>query len=338
MNAAEKGASPGFCATAKRLGNILGTLLAVGLIAGFLSTAGGIALCLTPGPATQRQTVIIPKRSGSEEIGHILARAGQVNHAWQFTLPARLLAHGRLRAGEYELAPHMTVIDLIAKLQSGETVVHKLSVPEGLTSAEIVSLLQAAPVLTGEVKGIPPEGSLLPETYFYSYGDMREDILKRMRQHADAELRALWDKRAVDLPLASPEQARVLASIVEKETGVAAERPRIAGVFLNRLKRGIKLQSDPTVIYALTKGKKPLGRPLTHDDLATTSPYNTYEIAALPPGPIANPGRAALEAVMHPEINDYLYFVADGSGGHVFARTLEEHNANVARWRKLHEK
>ncbi len=318
-----------------RMLNLIGNFIALALFLGVLLAAAGVAMVAIPGPATEKKTVIIPKNSGSQQIGRILAENGIVHHALQFALPAHFVAHGRLRAGEYEIAPQITVLDLIARLQSGETVAHKISIPEGLTSAEIVALLQADSILTGEIKEIPAEGVLLPETYHYSYGDAREVMIARMRKLAETTFDVLWSQRAPDLPFTTPQQARILASIVEKETGKADERPRVAGVFVNRIKQGIKLQSDPTVIYAMTGGKAPLGRSLTHEDLSTASPYNTYENAGLPPAPIANPGRAALEAVLHPEKNDFIYFVADGTGGHAFAKTLDEHNANVARWRKI---
>jgi UPF0755 protein len=204
-----------------------------------------------------------------------------------------------------------------------------------LSSAEIIALLESAEGLTGEIGDIPPEGTLLPETYHFSYGDARADIVARMKAGVSEAIEALWPKRRADLPLKSPEEAIVLASIVEKETGVAEERPMVAGVFVNRLERGMPLQSDPTVIYALTMGKAPLGRKLAKPDLEADSPFNTYRYKGLPPAPIANPGRAALEAVANPSRTDELYFVADGTGGHVFSSTLEEHNQNVARWRRI---
>ncbi len=318
-----------------RLFNFLGNLIALALLLSVLVSAAGVAMIAIPGPATEKKTVIIPKNSGTREIGRILAENGIVHHALQFALPAHFLAPGKLRAGEYEFAPQLTVMNLIEKFQNGETVTHKISIPEGLTSAEIVTMLQAEPILIGDIKEIPAEGMLLPETYHYNYGDTRADMIARMAKLGETTLGALWLQRAPDLPFNSLQQARIMASIVEKETGKADERPRVAGVFINRLRQGIKLQSDPTVIYALTEGKAPLGRPLTHADLSTASPYNTYENFGLPPAPIANPGRAALEAVLHPEKNDFIYFVADGTGGHAFAKTLDEHNANVARWRKI---
>lgn len=318
-------------------GSIVGAFILIVILAGFLACAAGVAMLVVPGPAMTAKTIVIPQRSGGREIGKILAENGIVYDRWQFALPARLLAHGKLRPGEYEFAPQLTILDILALLQSGNTIVHKISIPEGLTAVEIAGLLKAEAALAGAIKDIPQEGSLLPETYHFSRNDARADMIARMQKLAAAALAEFWQKRAPGLPFATPEEARVLASIVEKETARPEERPRIAGVFINRLRQGIKLQSDPTTIYALTNGKSALNRPLTYADLAVASPYNTYAVAGLPPAPIANPGRAALQAVLNPEKHDYLYFVADGSGGHVFAKTLDEHNANVARWRKLQE-
>jgi UPF0755 protein len=318
-----------------KLCNTIGNLIAIGLLGGIAASIGVVAMLVVPGPATTTKKIIIPKHSGSPEIGKILAANGIVYNEWQFALPARFMAHGHLHPGEYDVPPQLSVLDLITRFQAGETVVHKLSIPEGLTSAEIVAMLQNDPILTGTIKATPDEGSLLPETFHYNYGDSREEMLERMHKLAETTATALWQQRAPDLPFTTLQQARILASIVEKETGKATERPRVAGVFINRLQQGIKLQSDPTVIYAITNGKAPLGRSLTHEDMSTASPYNTYVNVGLPPAPIANPGRAALEAVLHPEKHDFIYFVADGTGGHVFAKTLDEHNNNVAKWRKL---
>jgi UPF0755 protein len=200
----------------------------------------------------------------------------------------------------------------------------------------VVAILNKAYGLIGPVTAIPPEGSLLPETYRYSYGDTRAEMIKRMSRAMDDELDTLWKGRDEGLPFHSPDEAVILASLVEKETAVPAERSRIAAVFLNRLKKGMRLQSDPTVVYAITQSG-PLGRGLTRQDLDIASPYNTYQVAGLPPGPIANPGKEALYAVMHPLKTQDLYFVADGTGGHTFATTLEEHNANVRKWRKIRD-
>jgi UPF0755 protein len=223
---------------------------------------------------------------------------------------------------------------VLSLLREGRTVVRHLTIPEGLTTVEILALLDDAPGLSGD-RSPPAEGTLLPETYNYSWGDSRAGMMARMQKAMAETLAKLWASRAAGLPLATPEAAVTLASLVEKETALAAERPRVAGVFVNRLRLGMRLQSDPTVVYALTAGKGPLGRELTRADLEVPSPYNTYRIDGLPPGPIANPGRAAIAAALQPLASRELYFVADGSGGHAFASTLEEHNRNVTRWRKL---
>ncbi len=228
--------------------------------------------------------------------------------------------------------------DTLELMVSGKTVARRLTLPEGLTSFEVVALVQKAEGLEGEVQAVPPEGTLLPETYHYARGETRAEVVARMGRALDQVLDELWPERAPGLPISSPEQAVVLASIVEKETAVADERPLVASVFVNRLKKGMRLQSDPTVVYGLTGGKGPLGRALTRKDLQTPSPYNTYLADGLPPGPIANPGRASIEAVLNPAKTEYLYFVADGDGGHRFAKTLAEHNRNVAQWRKRQRK
>jgi UPF0755 protein len=214
----------------------------------------------------------------------------------------------------------------------------RVTIAEGLSNREIVAVLEATPALAGplpEATTLGAQGQLLPETYFFALGDQRSEILNRMRQAMSATIEELWPSRDEGLPFASPQEAVVLASIVEKETGLDSERPRIAAVFINRLRKGMPLQSDPTVIFALTKGLEPLGRALTTADLRAESEFNTYVVAGLPPAPISNPGRAALEAVLHPATTEELYFVADGTGGHVFARTLAEHAKNVAAWRKI---
>jgi UPF0755 protein len=225
--------------------------------------------------------------------------------------------------------------EAVALLTSGKTIVHRLTLPEGVMSAEAAALIAAAEPLVGEIGTIPPEGSLLPETYHFSRGDTRSDLIARMQAAQDEVLAELWPTRSDDLPFDTRREAVILASIVEKETGVAEERPLVASVFINRLRKEMRLQSDPTVVYGLTDGEGPLGRALTRADLEIATPYNTYLIDGLPPGPIANPGRASLAAVLSPAESEYLYFVADGSGGHAFAKTLTQHNRNVANWRKI---
>ena len=289
-----------------------------------------------PGPLAADTVVEIPAGSGVKAIAEALETRGVVDSALLFETLVRLRGESTaLRAGEYVMPAGISHDDAAALLVAGKTLVRRITVPEGLTAAEVVALVEAGEGLVGTLAETPAEGSLMPETYHYAKGEPRAAVVARMQDLARETLERLWPKRAEDLPFADPGEAVVLASIVEKETGVAGERARIAGVFVNRLRRGMRLQSDPTVIYALTAGGGPLGRPLLRRDLKVDSPYNTYLHAGLPPGPIANPGRAALEAVLHPLETDELYFVADGSGGHVFARTLEEHNRNAARWRRL---
>jgi UPF0755 protein len=289
-----------------------------------------------PGPLTAARTLVIPTGTGVSGIARLLAGRGVIRDPVTFTVLARLSGHGRtLKAGEYEFPAAVSEAGAFAIISSGRTVRHTLTIPEGLTSPEIIALVRAAPALTGDPGPAPPEGSLLPETYAYSYGETRREMIERMERGMKRLVAQLWRERQKDLPLATPEQAVTLASIVEKETALPQERPLIAGVYLNRLRRGMKLQADPTVVFALEHGgADKLGRPLTHADLSAGSPYNTYIVKGLPPGPIANPGRASLVAAMQPQATEDLYFVADGSGGHRFARTLSEQERNIARQRR----
>ena len=296
----------------------------------------GLAASKSDGPLNGYARLVIPRGASLTQAASQLRQAGVIRHQGLFVIAARLEGV-TIKAGEFEFSNHMSAFDVMRWLADGKTVVRRVTVPEGLTSRDVVRLLESAPGFAGTISGQVAEGSLLPDTYHYSYGDMRTEIVQRMTQSMSQLLDELWLQRAPGLPIDTPQEALILASIVEKETGVAEERPRIAAVFLNRLKKGMRLQSDPTVAYALSHdaGNGSAKAPLTRNDLQFDHPYNTYRHDGLPPGPIANPGRAALEAVLNPLQTDEYYFVADGSGGHAFARSLAEHNRNVARWRAI---
>ena len=305
------------------------------LIAG-AAVLGGMFRLDRPGPLQADTTVIVERGASLPTIAESLYSGGVIDDATLFRLAARLFRVSRsLKAGEYAFPARVSMGGVIDILVSGETVIRQFTVPEGLTSAEVANLLTGVDGLVGELDGIPAEGSLLPETYNYAWADARPEVVARMQRAMTDALEELWPARAEGLPFDTPAEAVILASIVEKETGVAEERALVAGVFVNRLNIGMRLQSDPTVVYALTGGSGPLDRALRSRDLRVDNPYNTYGNHGLPPGPIANPGRAALEAVLNPAETDYLYFVADGTGGHAFAKTLAEHNKNVAKWRRI---
>ncbi len=290
----------------------------------------------SPGPLREAKIVVLEEGLGAWAIADRLAEEGVVYDANVFAVGTWLEGRDKsLKAGEYEFEALASPRDVLAALTTGGTLIRRLTVPEGLTSAQVIERLAAAEGLTGEIEAIPPTGSLLPETYHYSHGVARAALVQQMEEGMKAALEELWPARDPDILIETPEEALVLASIVEKETSVAEERALVAGVFMNRLRKKMRLQSDPTVIYAVTDGTMKLGRRLTRADLKTESPYNTYIHKGLPPKPIANPGRDAIAAVLNPAKTDALFFVADGSGGHAFAETLEEHNRNVARWRKI---
>lgn len=288
------------------------------------------------GPLKSSTSLIVPKGAGVQEIANLLRDKGVIDNPHLFVLGARYTEMARrMRAGEFAFAPNISMKATAEHLVSGELVKRRLTIPEGLLTREIVSIVQDADGLAGYVEAPGIDGIFLPETYFFSYGDSRESVLTRMKSAMDEALAKAWAARNSRIAIKSARQALILASIIEKETGVAAERARVSSVFHNRLRRGMRLQSDPTVAYAVTGGGVSLGRPLTRADLEADSPFNTYRSKGLPPGPIANPGRAALMAAVTPLDTKEYYFVADGKGGHVFAKTLREHNRNVARWRRL---
>lgn len=295
-----------------------------------------------PGPVQEPTLFVVERGMGASNISYALHQQQLIENPYIFRIGVTVVGdHTKLKAGEYEIQPGMSARDIGHMMAEGKVVERRVTIREGLTSYEIVQLLNDVENLKGEITTPPEEGTLLPQTYDYRLDEDRAEIITRLEDAMTKTIDELWEGRAANLPFDTKEEALTLASIVEKETGVAEERKRVAGVFVNRLRQGIALQTDPTVIYAITKGKHkndgkgPLGRRLLRKDLEFDSPYNTYKYPGLPPGPIANPGRASIEAVLNPEKHDYIYFVADGTGGHMFAKTLAEHNDNVAKWRKI---
>jgi UPF0755 protein len=289
-----------------------------------------------PGPLATDKVVIIPKESGLGEIATLLEREGVISHPWAFRIGA--MTSGlwtRLKAGEYVFKANISQREVLEVIEQGKAVLHSVTIPEGLTSQQIVARLMENDILTGEVTQIPREGSLLPDTHKFQRGTSRQDLLTRMAQEQRRVLNEIWARRSAEIPIRTPQELVILASIVEKETGRADERPRVAGVFINRINRKMKLQSDPTIVYGIVGGKGTLGRGILRSEIQQATPYNTYVIDGLPPGPIANPGRAAMQAVANPSRTKDVFFVADGTGGHAFAETLDQHNRNVVRWRQI---
>lgn len=327
----------------QRLLGLFVTLFTLGL----LLTGGvifwGVYEFKQPGPLSAPLEFEISPGEGLRGVAADLEEKGAVNHALVFMAGATLQGKaGQIKAGEYEIATALSPASILDKLVRGDVIRRQFTVREGLTSYEVVEIVRGVPDLAGDVTSLPPEGTLLPETYSYRKAESREAKIREMQDAMVKTLAELCPAQPCwPAPLTSLKDVVTLASIVEKETGVPEERARVAGVFLNRLKKGIPLQTDPSVIYAITGGKNkndgqgPLGRRLLSKDLEIDSPYNTYKYAGLPPGPIANPGKDSLAAVLHPEAHEFIYFVADGSGGHIFAKTLAEHNKNVAAWRKI---
>ncbi len=326
-----------------RLALILG-----GIFLGFVILAGAVAGGLfyyattqfeEPGPAAlsgaETTTFDVPLGQGVVQIAERLESEGLIRDALIFRLGVVWhRSENKLRAGEYAIPAGASMIQILEILREGKVLLYKLTIPEGLTSAQVVRLIGSDENLEGNVGDVPSEGSLLPETYFFPRGTTRLDLVDRMKRSHQSVLIELWSSRAEGLPISTPDEAVILASIVEKETGIAEERPRVASVFINRLKKSMRLASDPTIIYGLTGGE-PLGRGIRQSELKKVTPYNTYEIDGLLPTPIANPGRDALAAVLNPPDTKDLYFVADGTGGHVFASSYREHQRNVASWRRI---
>jgi peptidoglycan lytic transglycosylase G len=290
-----------------------------------------------PGPLQEDKVVNIPSRAGMTDIADILQREGVIdNNRWAFIGSVfALKARSDLKPGEYLFQKNASLRDVIGTIVEGKVVQHAVTIPEGLTSEQIVARLSENDIFSGSVRELPREGTLLPETYKFPRGTPREQVISRMQQAQKRVIAEIWDRRTPDLPIKTPEQLVTLASIVEKETGKADERSRVAAVFVNRLRQKIKLQSDPTIIYGLVGGKGTLGRPIRRSEILQPSPYNTYVIEGLPPGPIANPGRASLEATANPARTRDLFFVADGTGGHAFSDTYDQHQKNVAKLRTL---
>ena len=294
---------------------------------------------VSEGILKERKEVLIPKGASLKQVALLLKKEGVISSPSIFLIGVRASGNaGQIKAGEYSFPAHSSPKMVMTILVSGETYIRRLVIPDGLTSEQIVELLDKAKGLKGVVTSIPLNGTLLPDTYHYSWGDTKEGLLLRMQRAMDRTLASLWEKRDKSVPLSDPKEAVILASIVEKEAGHHKEMPLIASAFINRLNKGMKLQSDPTALYAVTDGKYNLKRSLTYQDLKVKSPYNTYVITGLPRGAIANPGRKSLSAVLNPAKTNYIYFVADGTGGHSFAATYQEHQKNVAAWRVIQKK
>jgi UPF0755 protein len=319
------------------LSGLLTFVLAIGLL-GVSVLVWSVIESRKPGPLAEDKIVVLEREDDSGTIGDQLEHAGVVESALWFSAMTMLDgSRSSLKRGEYAFKAGVSLRQVEAQLIAHKVVQHKLTIPEGLTSDQVVERLRADDVLVGDVKEPPREGSLLPDTYLFERGDTRQAELTRMAKAQAKLVDEIWAKRAPDLPIRSPGELVTLASIVEKETGKSDERPRVAGVFVNRLQKHMRLQSDPTIVYGLVFGKGTLGHSITKAELDQSTPYNTYNIDGLPPGPICNPGKAALEAAANPMRTKELYFVADGTGGHAFAETLDQHLKNVAHWRQIEQ-
>jgi UPF0755 protein len=310
----------------------------------FLGIAAAIAYSFgkhkfeAQGPLDREKIVNIPRGLGLREIADLLARENVIDQPWVFIGGVLVLkAREDLKYGEYRFAKQITLREAIETIVEGKVVQHAFTIPEGLTSEQIVARLAEVDFLAGNIREIPKEGTLLPDTYNFPRGATREQAIQRMQQAHARVLKEVWERRSADVPARTPEALVTLASIVEKETGRPDERSRVAAVFVNRIRQKMKLQSDPTIIYGLVGGKGTLGRPIMRSEIEQPTPYNTYVIEGLPPGPIANPGRASLEATANPARTKELFFVADGSGGHAFAENLQQHQQNVGKLRQFEQ-
>jgi UPF0755 protein len=315
-------------------------------LGGLITLALGLAIAaysyvnyryeVTPNPdATQTVTFDIPRGSGLSSIANRLEAEGLINNATIFKLVTQMRGNeANFKAGEFALTPGSSMAQIYEDLANGRAILYPVTAPEGTTSVQIVRILDTIDTLVDDNPSVPPEGTLLPETYLTPRGLTQSAALEKMARAQTALLDEIWDQRAPDLPIKTREEAIILASIVEKETGIGMERDKVAGVFINRLRRGMRLQSDPTIIYGITGGD-PLGRRIRQSEINRVTDWNTYQIPALPRTPICNPGEAAIRAVLNPAETDALFFVADGTGGHAFARTLQEHDRNVAKWRQI---
>jgi UPF0755 protein len=325
----------------RRSGGFLGKLSAFFTLLVFIAILGGAGIMYGQsqingsGPLSQDKIVFIPRGSGMLDITQILEQEGVINQPLLFQAQLYLTGSTNLKFGEYQFKQNVSMREVRDILIEGKSILHSITLPEGLTSEQIVNRLRENDILVGDVRTIPREGALLPDTYRFGRGFSREQMLARMEAEQKKVLQEIWGRRSAELPLRAPGDLVILASIVEKETGRADERTRVASVFFNRLNRGMRLESDPTIIYGLVGGKGTLGRGILATEVRQPTPYNTYVINGLPPGPIANPGRAAMEATANPSRTRDIFFVADGTGGHAFAETLEQHNRNVARWRQI---
>jgi UPF0755 protein len=319
------------------VGNAIFTLLVLLTLAGGAAFAIGKTRFEAPGPLEAEKIVNISPRLGIIEIADLLRKEGVIDEHPVVFLGGVLALKARteLKSGEYLFPKRASVRDVVETMVEGKVVQHLITIPEGLTSEQIVARLLDSDVLTGNIKDVPREGTLLPESYRVPRGTARELVIQRMQQAQRRLLQETWDRRAPDLPLRTPEQLVILASIIEKETSKPEERTRVASVFTNRLKQKKRLESDPTIIYGLVGGKGTLGHPITKSEKEQPTPYNTYMIDGLPPGPIANPGRASIEAAANPARTKEIYFVADGNGGHVFSESYDQHLRNVARLRVI---